>query len=234
MIFKIKKLTPKEKTICKKTIGSKAIYALIGDALARKKSVSLIRVADGERAILETKDAKTFTYFEKTMPGWNKKYGVEDMPLDRLQAELLEAGNTCTFFAPSVSGISLPHYNLYDLYKPRRMYIDNFFADDWTKEMIEKLFNASKGVFILHREHEDIIKNFQKNYNSSIRFSGAKKDSWKDNDDAINAAIQSDAQLILFSGGPAGKIIGPKIAAAKNKIVLDIGHALLPWSEKVV
>ena len=37
-------------------------------------------------------------------------------------------------------------------------------------------------------------------------------------------------QLVLYSGGPGGKIIGPKIAKAKNKIVLDVGNTLLPWS----
>lgn len=236
MIFSIKRLNEQEKDICFKTMSSKAIYALVGDALLAEESLSIVRMGDGERRILKADPTNPFTDFEKLYPGWNKRLGVDGEPVDQLQRDILEAGNTCTYFAPSVSGISYKEYALHELFTSRPHYIDNFFVNDWTGEMIRNLFEASNGIYILHREYEQIIKNFQTNYEfkKEVVFEGRTKDSWRDNDDAIKEASRSKAQLVLFSGGPGAKIISPRIANTKNKIVIDVGNTLLPWSEKKV
>lgn len=234
MIFSIKELSDLEKEICSKTISSKAIYALVGDAILKRQSMSVVRMGDGERKILDADPTQPFLAFEATHEGWNRRLGIEEEPVDLLQREILEAGNECTYFAPSISGISYQEYFLYQYFKPRSMYIDNFFVNDWTPEMVQTLFEASDGVCIFHRDYRQIIQNFQTNYHftKEISFDGYTKDSWKDNGTAIEAAIRSSAQLVLYSGGPGGKIIGPRIAQAANKVVLDIGNTLLPWSEK--
>jgi hypothetical protein len=231
MIFSIKELTETERMICEKTISSKAIYALVGDAIMRKAGMSIVRLGDGEGLLLKAKDETIFLKLERDNPGWGKRMGIEGLSLDAIKKMILEAGNACTYFAPSVSGISYKTFRLYDLFEPRDFYLDNFFVNDWTKEMIQVLFESSDGVFILHSNYKKIIQNFKKNYSSQISFDGFPKNSWKDNEAAIQAAINSNAQLILFSGGPAGKILGPKIASVTNKVVLDIGNTLLPWSE---
>ena len=236
MIFSIKKLTTPEKEICFKTISSKAIFAIVGDALVRHKSISIVRMGDGEYGILKADKNKPFTAFNYSGNDWNKKLGVEGVATKNLQKMILEAGNTCTYFAPSISGISILKYYLYNFFKPRPYYFDNFYVNDWTHEMIKMLLETSNGVFILHRDYKKIISNFKKTYNltgkNSVKFSGFTKNNWDDNKQAIDAAINSDSQLILYSGGPGGKIIGPKIAKAKNKIVLDIGNTLIHWSTK--
>ena len=232
MIFSVKKLTKTERVICEKTISSKAMFALVGDAIMRKEKMSLIRMGDGERHMLTATDETIFVMLEARHPGWRKRLGVKDLPLDAIKELILDAGNSCTYFAPSVSGISFSRYNLYDFFAPRPYYIDNFFVNDWTKGMIQSLLDASDGVFVLHSDYKKIIQNFQDNYGTKIRFDGFQKNNWKDNERAIEAAMKSDAQLIFFSAGPAGKVIGPKIASAENKIVIDVGNTLLPWSEK--
>jgi len=102
--------------------------------------------------------------------------------------------------------------------------------------MIKMLLEASDSVFIIHRDYKKIINNFKKNYNltgkSQLKFDGFPKNNWDDNEQAIDAAIKSGRQLVLYSGGPGGKIIGPEIAKTKNKIVLDVGNTLIPWSTK--
>lgn len=236
MIFSTKSLTDSEKEICLNTVSSRAIFAMVGDAIMRKQSLSVVRMGDGEKRILEADPAQPFTEFNSTHDEWNTRLGIAEMPVGDLQKNIIEAGNTCTHFAPSISGISMPKYFLYDFFQPRDRYFDNFFVNDWTKDMIRMLFEASGGVFIIHREYQKIIQNFQANYSftKEVTFDGCTKDNWTDNQAAIEAASESSAQLILFSAGPGGKIIGPRIAQAENKIVIDVGNTLLPWSEKKV
>lgn len=232
MIFSIKKLTSKEKAFCKKTISSRATYALVGDAIVRKEGMSIVRMGDGERHLLAATDEGVFDILEGLSAGWLKRLGIEGLSLAAIQERILEAGNSCTYFAPSVSGISYRNYHLYDYFTLRRHYLDNFFINEWTKDMIQRLLKASNGVYIMHNEHETVIQNFQKNYDTGTHFSGFRKTSARDNEAAIKAAKESDAQLILFSAGPAGKVIGPRIAAETNKVVLDVGNTLIQWSEK--
>ena len=52
----------------------------------------------------------------------------------------------------------------------------------------------------------------------------------KDNDRAVRSAIKSGMQLILFSAGPGGKIIGPQIAKGRSSVVIDVGNTLVHWS----
>jgi len=234
MIFTVKKLTSKEKKHCFKTISAKAVFAIIGSAIKNQKSLSVVRAGDGEAEILKADSTKQFSGYNKRHKGRTKRLGIKGADIAFLQKNVLEAGNTCTYFAPSISGISIPRYHVYDFFKPRAHYFDNFFVNEWTGDMIKILLETSGGAFIINREYQEIIHNFKENYNfkkkQKIKFDGFAKESWKDNELAIEAAVKSGMQLILFSAGPAGKIIGPKIAKEKNKIVLDIGNTLMPWS----
>lgn len=164
MIFSIKCLTEAEKKICFKTVSSKAVFAIVGRALTNQESISIIRMGDGERKILVADKNKPFTAFSLTHKNWNKKLGIEGAPTKLLQKNIIEAGNKCTYFAPSISGISLPNYHLYDFFKPRSYYFDNFFVNDWTKKMIQMLLEASSGVFVIHKDYKKIINNFKKNW----------------------------------------------------------------------
>lgn len=230
MFLSVKELSPEEEAICTRTLGPKAAFALIGDAIARKRGISVVRVADGELRLLTAQDGLPFTEFETKYPGWNKRYGIEGLAIEAAKKNILEAGNSCTFFAPSVSGISREDYKLYHLFEPREFYFDNFFVNDWTPEMIRMLLESSDGVFVIHRNYEEIINDFTRHYDiPPEHFSGFPKLSWQDNDAAVEAARASGRQLVLFSAGPAGKIIGPRIAA-HGSVVLDVGNTLRGWS----
>lgn len=230
MIFSIKELTENEIDICFRTLSSKAIFALVGDAIKKKNGISIVRMGDGEVGLLNAPDGKPFTGFNHLDPNWNTRLGIEGLDIETVKANILEAGNTCTYFAPSVSGISHGDFKLHHLFNKREFYLDNFFAEDWTREMIKMLLAASEGVFILHKEHENLIDKFVQHYDlPRALFSGFKKESWRDNEAAIRAATESGRQLVLFSAGPAGKCIAPKIAKS-GKVVLDVGNTLPGWS----
>lgn len=233
MIFNVKKLSDTEKKICIKTISSRAIFAIVGDAIKNKKSISVVRMGDGERGILKADPNKPFNLFDNISRNWNKKLGIKGMSVKDIQKNIIKAGNTCTYFAPSISGISYRDFNLYDFFKPRPCYFDNFFVNDWSKEMVSMLLENSDGVFIIHKDYKKIIDNFKKNYNfkkENIFLGGFTKKNWRDNQQAIDEAIESKAQLILFSGGPGGKIIAPEIAKARSKVIIDVGNTLIRWS----
>ncbi len=174
---------------------------------------------------------------KKKYPGWNKKLGTDGADIGYLKKLIKQAGNSCTYFAPSISGINRHEFSLYSFFKKRKIYFDNFYVNDWTHDMIKMLLGASRGVYIIHRDYKKIIQNFRKNYSltnkNNIDFDGTVKENWNDNNEVIARAIQSGKQLVLFSGGPGGKIIGPKIAQAKKgQVVLDVGNTLMPWSLK--
>lgn len=236
MWLSIKRLAGFEREICLKTISANAVFAIVGDAIAAKKSISIVRMGDGEYRALKSDRTQSFGFVGSNCPEWNARLGVEGMPTGLMQDNLLKAGNECTYFAPSVSGISFEHFNLYEFFDPRPFYFDNFFVEIWTAQMIKILLEASDGVFIMHREYEKIIENFRKNYEfdngKEMRFGGFPKNNWDDNEQAIEAAVNSDMQLILFSAGPGGKAIAPEIAKAENKIVIDAGNSLIHWSNK--
>ncbi len=69
MIWSVKKLNKNEHNICLATISSKAIFAIVGDAIKRRDSISVIRMGDGEFGILNTTKNGPFNAFEKKISG---------------------------------------------------------------------------------------------------------------------------------------------------------------------
>ena len=230
MFWHIKGLTKEEIDLCHKTLSPRATFALVGDAIAQHKGISIVRMGDGELGLLNAKNGEAFNDFDHIDPKSNTRLGFDGLEVAEVKKLILEAGNTCTYFAPSVSGISRHDYMLHDRFLPREVYLDNFFVNDWSKQMVRLLLEASGGVFIIHREYQLLIDNFVSHYDlPREHFSGFAKDSWRDNEAAVRAAVESDKQLVLFSAGPAGKLIAPKIAAA-GKVVIDVGNTLPHWS----
>jgi len=201
---------------------------MVADAVASKKELSFVRCCDGEKIILDQPKNSTnnILCFDHA---WQKEFGTTGMTLAQLQNSILEAGNTCTHFGPSISGIHLHNYFLYNHFRERAYYIDNFFPYSWSQEMQKMLFTAVAGILIIHRDHAKHVEGFKKKF-SIKNVQGLSLDSWQDVSGVINEARKLPHQLVLFSGGPAGKILAPKIASGTAKIVLDIGQAMHAWS----
>jgi hypothetical protein len=91
--------------------------------------------------------------------------------------------------------------------------------------MQQQLIRAANGVLFIHAD-PDLRESFVSRIGKKA--SAIALCDWRQSEEVIDFASRSDAQLVLFSGGPAGKYIGPKIAAG-GKVVLDLGSAASEW-----
>jgi hypothetical protein len=206
---------------------------LVGDALISGKKLSVVRMGDGE----------TYLYSESLKgdgiiaPGtqgrydepWLKMLGCLNIPRKILRKRIEDAATDCTYFAPSISGVWRQDYNNHER-SFRSQYVDNFFVNDWTTEMQSALYTQAGHILLIHSSAEtaDSMQiNLKNKLNVKVTF--LKLTRWEDTENIINQASAIDAKLVLFSAGPAGKYIGPKIAAQK-KVVLDIGNSIDHWT----
>jgi len=237
-VFDLQPLSAVRERICHNTISSNAFYMLVGSALLNRGSLSVVRMGDGERLLMkEILDGDNDeTWLRDPARGRNEKWmemlGCAGISRGVLFDRLVEAGNECDYFAPSLSGINRPDYDLYSFFKARSRFVDNFFVDEWTDAMKIKLYQIADHVLFIHRNPLSAkVFRFRLKYSLGVEMSYLQMSTWQEADEVIAKAAEIDAPLVLFSGGPAGKFIGPRIArgGSINKVVIDLGHASDPW-----
>ena len=224
--------------ICHRTISTTIFHMLVMDALASNKPLSVVRMADGERELYlqchEGKSSETVKAPNGYTEKWLETYGVKNITKLELQRRLDTAAMDCTYFAPSITGILNPNFNVYKLFwPPKRYYVDNFFPDQWTEQMKIDLFKQAGHVLFIHNNpHTADSMQIRVQANLNVKVNYLKLSNWDQTENIIQQANKIDAPLVLFSAGPAGKYIGPIIA--KNgripKVTLDIGHAADRWT----
>src|SRR5271157_1232994 len=225
-------LTAEQLSICHNTISSNAFFALVMDALANRSTLSVVRMADGEKKLLE--HIRTPDYTDRVLEPfggldetWMKRYGVWGISECTLLERLEEAAENCTYFAPSISGLTMPAYNCYRLFPARDRYVDNFFPNLWNDDQKQKLYKAAGRVTVIH----DNIKLADALQRRALKYLGARVQyiplsSWEQADDVIAQASMLDSSLTLISSGPGGKHIGTRLCG----VSLDIGQAKERWS----
>ena len=226
-MFEITRLSDAQKELCKRTISSNTFFMLVGDALIRRKTLSVVRMGDGEVALFD------YCLGLRTNP-WDAikldNMGVAGITKPLLLSRLQKAATSCTYFAPSISGIWRKDYDNYTPFHERTQYVDNFFVNAWSEEMITQLFLEAKHVLLIHRNAETAdAMQIRAKYGLGVKVTFIKMNSWQESEDVIRRAICVDAPLVLFSGGPACKYIGLEIAFY-NKVVLDIGNSIDRWT----
>lgn len=235
-MWELTKLSDDQILRCLNTVSSNAFYMLVGDALDSGKNLSIVRMADGEKMLMdlcnEGNSDDLITPTIEFNADWLKRMGVSDIPKKILKARLLEAAMNATYFSASLSGIQIPKYFV-DNFSPRGVYIDNFFPNDWDEEMKINLFKKAGHVLFIHRSTNtaDAIQ-IRAKYVLGVKVTYLKLTHWTEAESVIEKAKAIDAPLTLFSAGPASKIIGPAIATSGNipKVTLDIGQAADRWT----
>lgn len=237
-MWELKALSDDQITRCLNTISSHTFYMLVGDALDAQKQLSVVRMADGERILMDLCSSSKYTSDELVLPTpqldaeWLNNYGVTDIPKHLLYKRLRLAAKNCDYFAASLSGIQFSNYNVDD-FSYRARYVDNFYPDAWTEEMKINLFKKAQHVLFIHNNvsFADGMQ-IRAKYSLGVRVSFIKMDHWSQADDVIEKANQIDAPLVLFASGPASKHIGPQIASGGNipKVTLDLGHTAGYWT----
>ncbi|VVB55101.1 Uncharacterised protein [uncultured archaeon] len=224
-------LTPQQLKWCLKTISANAFFIMVMDALRSNQALSCIRMADGEKMLMEQVSKQKFNEVLTPPEGygqdWMKTYGVEGITAGELKMRLTIAATQCSHFAPSITGIHDPKYNVYKLWTEREFFVDNFWMEAWTREQKTDLFKQAGHVLLIHRNAstaDSMQLRVQANLGVKVHY--IPLNNWRQCPEVIEKAHENKASLVLFSGGPAGKYIGPQIATEgiRPKIVLDVGH----------
>jgi hypothetical protein len=226
-------LTEHEVAICTDTISANAFYLIVQNALERQQELSVVRMADGERKLLDHCRANPdgiVKPFSGLTEEWLKRYGCLGIPRETLLKRIEEAAEQCTYFGPSLSGLTNPAYNIYRCFRPRARYVDNFFPNLWDDQQKTQLFRQARHVLFIHGSYHlaDAMQNRAKAYHN-VKVSYRPLTNWTEAEAVIEFGRACDARLVIFSAGPASKFIGPQIAQS-GKVTLDIGQAADRWS----
>ena len=222
--------------IAHNTIGAYAFYYIVRDALASGKSLSVVRMGDGECTLFKSclqrvgQDSEFEPITDFTQE-WRECMGIEGISSCRLLSRMQEAANSCTYFAPNTNGLVKPNFNVYQYANPRDMYVDNFFVNIWSDDQKADLFKNAGEIIFIHKNRAtaDAIQKRIKNY-FGVWTTYIEMGKWQDAEAVIARAQElTNARLVLFAGGPANKFISPRIAAM-GKVVLDIGNATDKWT----
>lgn len=232
-IFAPAVLSQKQAELCMKTVSSNTFYMLVGDALMSGRDLSVVRMGDGEVELMQRMENKNPTaVVDSHSNEWLNQMGCHGIMRAVLRQRLQVAAEEATYFCPSISGIQLEGFNVYSLFRPRDFYIDNFWCNAWTEEMKIQLFQAAKHVLFIHRNRASAnAMQIRAKYGLGVRVTFLELGTWQDTERVIEQASAIDAPLTIFSAGPAGKYIGPRISRGGRipKVVLDIGNAADYW-----
>lgn len=236
-MWNLEALSDEQLLRCLNTISPHVFYMIVGNALHTKRSLSVVRMADGEKLLMDLCDrggdptapiAPTLQFPKD----WLERFGVSDIPKNVLKNRLIRAANECDYFAASLAGIQFPEFNV-DYFSERGVYVDNFFPNNWDETMKINLFKKAGHVLMIHRNtHTADAMQIRAKYALGVKVTYIKLTNWKEAEDVIEKAHKVDAPLVLYSAGPASKIIGPAIASGGNipKVTLDIGQAMDRWT----
>jgi hypothetical protein len=233
----IQKLTQRQRWIANITLGAYSFYYLVGDALLKGYSLSTVRMGDGERTLLEdctnafatgTEDQLIESYDE----AWRIRMGVNNITYKEVFNRMQRAGNECTHFGPSISGLTQKSYELYDYFHTRDQYLDNFFVNIWSDDYKADLFETAGSVLFIHRNRgtADSMQKHTKRLFGEFPFKYIELNRWEQTEDVIDEARACPHRLVIFSGGPASKYLSPAIAKNSGKVVLDIGNSIDRWT----
>jgi hypothetical protein len=233
-MWDLKTLTDEQIRMCLNTVSSNTFLFIVGHALDSDEPLSTVRMADGEHILMdwcrkaEDKNAivKPTNQLDQA---WLDKFGVAGITYGELESRLLFAAEKATYFCASISGITMNHYNVYNFSK-REKYVDNFFNYAWSEEYKRGLMKKAGHVLLIHHNPEVYYTLRSNAEKIGVKISYIQMSNWRDAERVIGQAEVSDAKLVIYSAGPAGKIIAPQIAEGKfKKVVLDVGSAMQRW-----
>jgi len=129
----IRKLADDELLFCNKVLSSEALVFIIIDRIVRRVPTSVVRMADGEKALLDVGAGLPVTQAARFLrePAWLRKYGLFDADLVRVGRDLLWAGLHADFLAPAISGLYSAKYRVHPYFATRPQFIDQFYHRQW-------------------------------------------------------------------------------------------------------
>ena len=224
--FCVRSLSKEQRSFCSRVISSDAFAALILDKLARKKGASVLRMADGEKALIDAYKGLPLRPFLKD-EAWLKKYGLAGIDLTSVGETLLEAGMTADYLAPAITGVFRPNYAIYQHFLERRNFVDQFYLIYWHATGVFATILRGASVAVVHRNAGTMAASLQSKYALTSPIECITVDSWRDHANVEQQVKQAKARLVLVSAGPTGKAMIVRMARARpDQVVLDVGGAM--------
>jgi hypothetical protein len=217
-------LTPAALAIANRTISSNAFFYITAHNLINHTPLSVIRMGDGERLLLEEQRDPS-EIIKRFDDKWLARMGMSGLTYGELRRRLDQAVLTTDYFAPSISGLVNKSFDLNAYFTHSRL-VDNFFVNQWDTAQKQELMAKADGILLIHANPE-LADTMQKKH-TRFQMTFLKLTNWDQTEDVIEKAKNNPAQLVLFSGGCAGKYIGPEIAK-EGKVVLDVGNSASLW-----
>lgn len=232
----VKSLDALSMSIARRTLSAWAFYYMAGDALLNKKSISTVRMGDGERKLMQACEqaalaGRSHEVVNEYDEAWRIRMGIEGITYGVLYQRLRRAGNECSHFAPNISGVTQPFYSVHEMFDDRAEYLDNFFVNIWTQQAQAELYKAAGSILFLHA-NRGLADAFQRRTKDllDVKLRYIELNDWRQAQRVIEQSIADPAPLVLFSGGPSLKFISPVIAAHAKKVVLDLGNSADQWA----
>lgn len=217
-------LTPEDLAFTNKILSSDALAAQLITRIKQRTPTSVIRMSDGERAIIEFSQGKPASGFMKS-PDWLKRYGLLGSDLAKVGRDLLKAGQEADYLACTISGVFWDCFRVHQFFPERTQYIDQFFPQLWVAtDRLGPILRAGP-VLVLHREHDKYVDILRRTYGQP-NIQGMKLDSWRDHAALMDSVKGSTATTVLLSGGASGKPFAVRLAQHTGKVVIDAGEGL--------
>jgi hypothetical protein len=211
-----------------RTISTWAFKLIVLHHLSAGLPLSAIRMQDVEAKIME--DIKGGVDLDTTIQGYTPELiawsGLTGITYREVAERLELAVQDCTYFAPSLSGLIRPDYDLLQYFDHPRL-VDNSFAAGWTDLDRQEILDAAHTVLVIHT-NPLVGDHFQRTL-TYHRAGYLQLSSWQQADAVIEAAKKLPHRLVLFAGSAGAKYIGPAIAAESGKVVLDVGLQMERW-----
>ena len=217
-------LTDEDRDFCNKILSSDALAAQIVDRIKRGVPTSVIRMSDGERAIMAVSRGEPAAGFLNDQ-NWLRRYGLMGANLRQVGADLLWAGKEADYLACTISGLFWNIFRVHPYFPERQQFIDQFYPQMWNcTDRVGAVLRAGP-VLVLHREHARLAPLLAKKYGLSD-IDGAILNSWQDHNKLLVQVKAHLAKTVLVSGGASGKPFCVRLAKETGKVVLDVGEAL--------
>ena len=216
-----------------RTISTWAFKHIVLHHLKTGQPMSVVRMQDLEVKIM--RDIANGVSLDSTLQGFSDDTkawadfltwsGLTGITYREVSRRLQLAVDETKYFAPSLSGLTMPDFDLLPYFNHSRL-VDNSFVSVWTEKDREELFDAAHSVLIIHG-NQAVGDNYQRAL-TYHRAGYLKLSSWEQADNMIIEASRLPHRLVLFAGAAGAKYIGPAIAKA-GKVVIDVGFQMERW-----
>lgn len=211
-----------------RTISTWAFKLIVLHHLSVGTSLSVIRMQDVEAKIMQ--DIADGADLGDTIQGYSPELiawsGLTGITYGEVARRMRLAVQGTDYFAPSLSGLIRPDYDLMQYFDHPRL-VDNGFAAAWSSEDRREILEAAHTVLIIHG-NTGIGDHFQRTL-TYHRAGYLKLSNWDQAEKVIEQARAFPHRLVLFAGSAGAKYIGPAIAKGTGKVVIDVGVQMERW-----